>query len=89
MSHEEIVTQLSMRMVRVVASPSEIIYAITMQSILSEIARRMGERALTLSVTDLHQARNEVRAAIGHYLDEREYIDIGLDCWEITRNNET
>jgi hypothetical protein len=47
MSHEEIVTRLS----RIAVSPSEVVYAITMQSVLSEIARRMGEDGLYLLTT--------------------------------------
>jgi hypothetical protein len=46
MQHEEIVTRLSL----IAVSPSEVVYAITMQNVLSEIARRMGEDALELSV---------------------------------------
>jgi hypothetical protein len=82
MSHEEIVNRLS----RIAASPTEVVYAITMQSVLSEIARRMGEDALELSVEELTQACEEVKDAINHNLDERDYIDMGLDAWEITRS---
>jgi hypothetical protein len=81
MSHEEIVTRLS----RIAVSPSEVVYAITRQDILAEIAKRMGEDALTLSPEALHQACEEVKDAINHNLDERDYIDMGLDAWEITR----
>jgi len=45
----------------------------------------MGESALSLSADDLELARDEVKAALEHHLDIREYIDIGLDAWEITR----
>jgi hypothetical protein len=45
----------------------------------------MGEEALELSPEDLELAREEVKAAIEHHLDEKEYIDIGLDSWEIVR----
>lgn len=86
MPHEEIVTRLSLRLVEVAGSPSEIIYAIGMQSVLSEIARRMGERALNLTVADLLLARDEVRISIAHHLDERDYIQMGLDAWEALRN---
>lgn len=85
MSHEEIVTRLSLRMVQIAVSPNEIVYAMSMQSVITEIAKRLGEKALSLSVADLHQARDSVRAAIGHHLDEREFIAIGLDEWEISR----
>ncbi|RII25154.1 MAG: hypothetical protein CXR31_14790 [Geobacter sp.] len=86
MSHEKIVTQLSLRLIEVADSPSEIVFAISMQSVLAEIARRLGEEALKLSIEDIRLARDEVRAAIGHHLDERDFIGIGLDTWEITRN---
>lgn len=86
MPHEEIVTQLSLRLIKVAVSPSEIVFAISMQSVLAEIARRLGEEALKLSIKDIRLARDEVRAAIGHHLDERDFIGIGLDTWEITRN---
>lgn len=84
MQHEEIITLLYERQISV--SPSEIIYAITMQSILSAIVRRMGEEALTLTADDIQLACEEVKIAISHNLDERGYIDMGLDAWEITRN---
>jgi hypothetical protein len=83
MQHQEIVTRLAKRMIAV--NPSEIIYSITMQSIISAIVQRLGEEALDLSVDDLHLARDEVKIAISHNLDERDYIDMGLDVWEITR----
>ena len=86
MPHDEIVTQLSLRLIKVSDSPSEIVFAISMQSVLAEIARRLGEEALKLSIEDIRLARDEVRAAIGHHLDERDFIGIGLDTWEITRN---
>jgi len=46
----------------------------------------MGEEALELSAEDLELAGEEVKAAIEHHLDESEYIDIGLDIWEISRS---
>lgn len=66
--------------------PTEVVFAVTIQDIRSAIARRLGEQeALALSNTDLQLAREEVTAALEHHLDIREYIDIGLDIWEITR----
>ncbi|MBJ6799748.1 hypothetical protein [Geomonas propionica] len=85
MSHEEIVTQLSVRMTDVVANPSEIVFAVTMRDVLSEIAHRMRDQALTLTVADLLAARDEVRTAFAHHLDERDYIQLGLDVWDVTR----
>ena len=45
----------------------------------------MGIGAFSLSTEDLQLAREEVKEAINHHLDIREYIDMGLDVWEITR----
>ncbi len=82
MQNNEIVTQLF----KLTVNPSEILYAITMDTVLSAIATRLGEEALTLSLEDLSLARDEVKVAISHNLDERDYIDMGLDAWEITRS---
>jgi len=79
MTHQEIITRLTL------IYPSDVIYSITMETVISAIVRRMGEEALDLSAEDLELARDEVRAAIDHHLDLREYIDIGLDTWEIVR----
>ena len=79
MTHQELVTKLSL------TYPSDVIYEITMETVISAIVRRMGTEALQLSAKDLELARDEVKAAIEHHLDEREYIDIGLDAWEIVR----
>ena len=43
----------------------------------------MGQEALTLSVEDLQLAREEVKEAIVDLLDPREYLDMGVDSWEI------
>ena len=80
MQNQEIVTQLS----RICSS--EIIYAITMETILSAIVTRLGEDAVQLTVDDLHLARDEVKIAINHNLDERDFIEMGLDAWELVRN---
>lgn len=82
MQHEEIISRLT----QIADTPTEVIYAITMESILHQIAYRLGDAALTLSTEDLHLACEEVRTAISHNLDERGYIDMGLDAWEIVRN---
>lgn len=65
----------------------EIVYAITTKDILSALTKRLGEdEALKLTEAELNLARDEVRAVIDHNLDVRDYIDMGLDAWEITRN---
>jgi hypothetical protein len=70
---------------RLTADPLEVIYAVTMRDMLDAIAMRMGDDALTLSSEDLLLARDEVRAVLEHQLEISEFIDIGLDTWEITR----
>lgn len=80
MQRAEIITRFSR-----LTDPSEVIYAITMQDILTAIVRRMGEAAFTLSAEDLELARDEVKEAINHNMDILEYVDMGLDVWEITR----
>jgi hypothetical protein len=82
MQREEIVTRLA----QIADSPSETIYSITIESILEQLAQRLGDEALTLSPEDIQLACDEVRTAIDHNLDERDYIDMGLDAWEIVRN---
>jgi hypothetical protein len=67
-------------------NPSEIIYAVTMETVLSAIVKRMGEEALSLTPEDIELARNEIKTAIDHNLDIRDFLDEGLDAWEITRN---
>ena len=79
MTHQDIIAHLCLKY------PPEVIHEITTENIISAIVRRMGEEALELTADDLELARDEVKAAIEHHLDEREYIDIGLDSWEIVR----
>ena len=80
MEHEKIVSRLSL------ICPSEILYELNMRPVLSQIANRLGEESLELSPEDLELAIQEIRAAIDHQFDPREYIDMGLDAWMITRN---
>ena len=80
MNHQEIIAHLCQ------LQPHRVIHEITTENIISEIVRRMGEEALTLTAEDLEMAGDEVKAAIEHHLDERDFIDIGLDAWEIVRN---
>jgi hypothetical protein len=83
---EEIVTALSMKLVSIAGSPSQVIFAVTMQDVIAEIARTYGENALDMSVRDLLAIKKEVRAAIDHGLDVRDYIHPGIETWEICKN---
>lgn len=85
MSHEMIVTRLSLKLVDVAASPSEIVYALSLQSVLVELAHRLGPQALKLTPADLFRARDAVRAAIRDNLNTQEVIAIGLDNWGVGR----
>ena len=80
MTHQDIIRHLCQ------LQPPQVVHEITTENIISEIVRRMGEEALELSAEDLELARDEVRVAIEHHLDERDFIEIGLDAWEIVRN---
>lgn len=80
MTHKDIVAHLCLKY------PPEVIHEITTENIMAAIVRRIGEEALELSLEDLALASDEVKAALEHHLDEREYIDMGLDSWEIVRN---
>ena len=79
MTHQDIIAHLRQ------LQPHRVVHEITTENIISEIVRRMGEEALELSPEDLELARDEVKAAIEHHLDERDLIGIGLDSWEIVR----
>jgi hypothetical protein len=80
MNTQELVAQLSLKY------PPEVIYEISFETVISMIVHRLGEEALDLSVEDLELAKDEVKAAIDHHLDERVFIEIGLDAWELVRN---
>jgi len=82
---EKIVTELSMKLVRIAGSPSQAIYAVTMQDVIAELAHTMGEKALRLSAADLLAIRREVRAAIEFGLDVRDYIKPGIEAWRVCK----
>ena len=85
MSHEEIVTKLSLKLVNIAASPSEIVHAMSMQSVLIELAHRLGPQALKLTPAELFRARDAVRASIRDNLNTREVIALGLDQWAVSQ----
>jgi hypothetical protein len=63
-THAEIVSHLSR-----LTDPTAVLYSVTMQQVINQIAYRMGDDALPLTPADLELARNEVQAAIDHVLD--------------------
>jgi len=64
--------------------PEDPLFSITQQDVIRILSRRTD--VFQLSPEDLALACQEVQAAIEHHLDIREYINIGLDSWEIVRN---
>ncbi len=62
---------------------TSVIYTITTQDVLNVLSNRIDPS--TLSPEDLQLAIQEVKDALQHHLDSRDYINIGLDVWEITR----
>ena len=81
MQHEEIVSRLS----QITGNPKDVIFSVTINDVIIAIAHRIAEKSLTLSAEDLLLAMDVVKEAIDHHLDIREYIEIGLDVWMITR----
>ena len=80
MQHQELARHLSLDL-------EEVIFSITLLDIIRAIERRIGKEEIsTLTPDDLNLAKEEVLAAIDHNLDIRDYIDMGIDAWEITRN---
>ncbi|MEI6494828.1 MAG: hypothetical protein WCO03_02080, partial [bacterium] len=79
MTNPEIATVLLNRM----ENNPEPIYSITMQDVISSIANRLGEEALSLSEEDLQLAREEVKEAIAHNLDTRL---IGICFFDLSEN---
>jgi hypothetical protein len=83
MTHVEIVSRLSC----LIDNPtSDVLFSIIMQQVIPPIAHRMGEGALSLTADDLQLAKDEVRDALEHYVDEKEIYDLALDVWEISRH---
>ena len=57
MQHQELARHLSV-------NPSEIVYAVTMETVLSAIVKRMGKDALSLTMEEIELAKEEIKAAI-------------------------
>lgn len=81
-SHDEVVYHLS----RLIDYPTSApLYSITIHDLLTAIAHRMGEYALSLTTEDLQLAREEVLAVLQHRMDHRPYLEEALDCWDLVR----
>jgi len=83
---EEIVTVLSMRLVMIGGSPCQVIFAVTMQDVIAVIARTLGDKALTMNAADLMTVRKEVRIAIDHDLDLRDFVQPGIESWQVQKS---
>jgi hypothetical protein len=70
-----------------VPDPAEVIYAFRMLDLATAIVHRIGEDAMALTLNDILLARDEIQATITHYMDEREFLEIALDTWDIVRNS--
>ena len=82
MTQTEIVSHLS----RLIDTPaSTVLYSITLQDVLTAIAHRMGESALSLTADDLQLAREEALSVLQHRMDHRPYLEEALDCWDLVR----
>lgn len=81
-SHDKVISHLYSL---IDTPPSEPLYTITLHDLLTAIALRMGQDALSLTATDLQLAREEVLAVLQHRMDHRPYLDEALDIWQITR----
>lgn|GEM_PF-1365139 len=83
MTQQEIVSALS----RLIDEPAtDVLYSITMQQVIQQIALRMGEDAMSLSQSDLQILRDEVVTAIQEMIDCRDAIDEGIASFQVIRN---
>jgi hypothetical protein len=78
MQHQEIVAHLAV-------DPTEIIYAVRMEDLLSVLINRHGDEVLNLTMDDLHTIREEVLIAFEEF-DPRDYLNEGIDAWALIRN---
>ena len=62
---------------------NNLLFSVTTDDVLKVLSRRCD--ISKLSPEDLDLACQEVKAILETELDIREYIDMGLDAWEITR----
>lgn len=72
-------------MARRLNQQQEPVYAITQQDILKQLARQLGNDALTLTDQEITLYRDEVQAVFSHYIDERELYQLALQQFQIIR----
>jgi len=80
MTHQDIIAHLCLKYPR--KSSMKSVPEKYMQRLSDEWARKPWN----CPPEEIRIAIEEVTSALEHHLDEREYIDIGLDSWEGVRN---
>jgi len=59
------------------------LYPVTNRDIATALIQRMGSAALNLTHNELQLAMTEIQSVLEHRLDHREYINEGLDAWQV------
>jgi hypothetical protein len=77
MTQDTLIEQLTQRL------PIVALYPISNRDIAIALIQRMGRAALNLTPHELQLAMTEIQAVLEHRLDHREYINEGLDAWQI------
>lgn len=77
MTQDFLIDRLSQRL------PVVPLYPITNRDIASALIQRLGRAALQLTNHELMLAMTEIQAVLEHRLDHREYINEGLDAWQV------
>lgn len=78
--------EITMILSRHLPDAEKVIFVVTLRDVLRSIADNLGENALSLTVSELLSAGNEVTVAFAHNLDVRELMTLGLEAWKITRS---
>lgn len=77
MTQDFLIDRLSQRL------PVVPLYPITNRDIASALIQRLGRAALQLTNHELMLAMTEIQSVLEHRLDHREYINEGLDAWQV------
>ena len=70
-------------------SPCQVIFAVTMQDVIAEVARTLGDKALSMNAADLMNVRKEVRFAIDSGLNVSNLIQPGIETWQVCKKTIT